>query len=119
MKTGDKLILAVAVIFVGWLYSHFWTDRGHADFARITVADGEPQLISLDENRLLEMKGTSGISELEINNGRIRFKHSPCPNQICVHAGWLQHGGEFAACLPNHVAIEIVANTTLFDAINF
>ena len=118
-KTGDKLVLIGALIFVGWLYSLFWFNNSHGDFVQITIDEKEQQLVSLAENKILKMKGKTGISELEINDGRIRFKRSPCPNQICVHAGWLQHGGEFAACLPNRVAVEVVANNTLFDAINF
>ena len=119
MKTGDKLVLISAVLFVGWLYSQFWFSAGHGDFVQITIDEKEQQLVSLAENKVLKMKGTAGISELEIKDGRIRFNRSPCPNQICVHAGWLQYGGEFAACLPNRVAVEVVANNTLFDAINF
>jgi len=118
-KTGDKLVLISAVVLVGWLYSQFWFSDGRGDFAQITIDGKEQQLVSLAENKLIEVMGKTGISEIEIKDGRIRFKRSPCPNQICVHAGWLEHGGEFAACLPNHVAVEIVANNTLFDSINF
>ena len=119
LKTGDTLVLVGAVVFVGWLYSLLWFSDGHGDFAQITIDKKEQQLVSLSKNQIIEMRGRTGISELEINDGRIRFTRSPCPNQICVHAGWLQHGGEFAACLPNRVAVEVVANNTLFDSINF
>ncbi len=118
-KIGDKIVLVGAVVFVGWLYSLIWFSDGHGDFAQISIDDKEQQLISLSENRILKMEGEVGISELEINDGKIRFLRSPCTNKICVHAGWLQRGGEFAACLPNRVAVEIVANNTLFDSINF
>lgn len=119
MKTGDKLVLFLATIFVAGLYAVMWSSPDQADFAQITVDGKEQQLVSLAADRLIGTQGVSGVSELEINHGRIRFLHSPCPNQICVHTGWLQHGGEFAACLPNRVAIEIVGNKTLFDSINF
>lgn len=119
LKTADKIVLVGAVFFVGWLYSQLWFSDGHGDFAQVTIDEKEQQLVSLAENKIIEMKGKTGISKLEISDGRIRFKSSPCPNQICVHAGWLQHGGEFAACLPNRVAVEVVANNTLFDSINF
>ena len=44
---------------------------------------------------------------IEVNDGKIRFLSSTCPDQICVHAGWLEHEDEFAACLPNNVIITI------------
>ncbi len=118
----------------------FWFSEGRGDFAQVTVEQGKvdqirmdqkksenddhnvqegKQLISLSENRTIQIVGKVGISELEIADGRVRFKSSPCPNQICVHSGWLEKGGEFAACLPNRVAVELVTNNTFFDAINF
>ncbi|MFK8067733.1 MAG: NusG domain II-containing protein [Gammaproteobacteria bacterium] len=126
-KLGDKLVLITVILFVGSLYKMFWFSEGRGDFAQVTVeqirsdhnAQKGKQLLSLSENKIIKIKGKVGISELEIVNGKIRFKSSPCPNQICVHAGWLEKGGEFAACLPNRVALELVANNTFFDAINF
>ncbi len=119
LKIGDKIVFVSAIVFVSYLYSQLWFSDGHGDFAQITIDDVEQKLVSLSENKIIEMKGKTGFSVLEINEGRIRFKSSPCPNQICVHAGWLEYGGEFAACLPNRVAVEVVANNTLFDSINF
>ena len=119
LKIGDKLVLIGGIGFVGWLYSMLWFSDGHGDFAQVTVDEKEQQLISLAENKIIEMKGKTGLSVLEVVDGKIRFKSSPCQNQICVHTGWLQHGGEFAACLPNQIAVEVVANNTLFDSINF
>lgn len=128
LKWGDKLVLILAIIFVGSLYKTFWFSEGHGDFAQVTVdqkegvhsdGHGKNQLISLSENKIIKITGRVGVSELEILDGKIRFVSSPCPNQICVHAGWLEKGGEFAACLPNRIAVELVANNTFFDAINF
>lgn len=119
MKIGDKLVLIAGIIFVASLYKQLWFSKGHGDFVQITVDEHEHRLVSLADDQILKMKGKVGISELEIHKGKIRFTHSPCANQICVHTGWLEKGGDFAACLPNRVAVEVVANNTLFDSINF
>ncbi len=119
MKIGDKLVLIIGIVLVASLYKQLWFSEGHGDFIQITIDAKEQRLVSLAEDQILKMKGKVGISELEIHNGKIRFKHSPCTNQICVHTGWLEKGGDFAACLPNRIAVEVVANNTLFDSINF
>lgn len=120
MKLGDKLVLLGGIIFVGWLYSALWfSSDDKVNFAQVTV-DGEEKLIlNLEEDQIVDTTGRAGISKLEIAGGRIRFLESPCPNKICINAGWLQHGGDFAACLPNRVAVEVAANNKLFDTINF
>ena len=63
---------------------------------------------------------TSGISEkfavpgqpnviLQVNHGGICFYSSTCRDKICIKSGVLSRPGESAACLPNKVAIKIVA----------
>lgn len=41
-------------------------------------------------------------------DGSIAFKHSDCPDQICVKSGKLHLVGQSAACLPNKLIIKIV-----------
>ncbi len=119
MKIGDKLVILIGILFVASLYQQLWFSRGHADFVQITVDEQATKVVSLADEQILAVQGEVGISELEIHEGKIRFKHSPCANQICVHTGWLEKGGDFAACLPNRIAVEVMANDAFFDAINF
>lgn len=39
--------------------------------------------------------------------GEIRFESSNCPDQICVHTGYIGKPGELAACLPNGLILQI------------
>ncbi len=45
---------------------------------------------------------------LEVENHEIHFKSSTCPDQICVHAGWLWRDMDIAVCMPNQVSIMVV-----------
>ena len=40
-------------------------------------------------------------------DGSIAFVESDCPDQVCVHTGYLRRVGEFAACLPNDLVLII------------
>ena len=42
------------------------------------------------------------------NAGAARFISSDCPDQICVHAGWLYLPGQIAVCVPNRTSLLIV-----------
>lgn len=60
-----------------------------------------------------------GAMVLEINNGRIRMKHSDCKRQYCVHRGWAAHNGESIICVPHKTVIDIKGrdNQTALDAV--
>ncbi|MDR2686774.1 MAG: NusG domain II-containing protein [Oscillospiraceae bacterium] len=45
--------------------------------------------------------------EVEIVGGRARVAASPCRDQLCVHAGWLEKPGDIAVCLPQRVIVEL------------
>jgi hypothetical protein len=49
------------------------------------------------------------MTTIEISSRRTGavYVHSDCRDQICVNAGWLDRGGEWAACLPNRVILRI------------
>lgn len=63
--------------------------------------DAEPYEIDLDA-RL----GVGVV--LEVRAHEIHFKSSTCPDQICVHAGWLRRDMDIAVCMPNRVSVVVV-----------
>jgi len=84
------------------------------------MVDGETlPAISLKQDQTLEIAGSIGSSTLKIEDGRVRFISSPCQGQQCVHSGWQSHSGEFTACLPNRIALQVIGGTTRFDTLNF
>ena len=45
----------------------------------------------------------------EVRDGAIAFVKSNCPDQVCVHAGFLDSPWHFAACLPNWLLLSVQA----------
>ena len=120
MKRADWLLLALLLGFLPWLYVTLWADgQSEGEYVRITAAGQTPISLPLDRDGEVAVHGPLGDSIIEVRDGKARFKDSPCSGKVCIHAGWLHAGGEFAACLPNHVAIEITGGTTRYDSINF
>jgi hypothetical protein len=115
----DRIILVLACFFLVWLYIHYWTDKTPpADYALVWVANQSPIRIHLQQIKQLPVQGVMGESLLDVKEGRVRFMASPCQHKYCIHAGWLTERGDFVACLPNQVSIELHSTEfTPFDAI--
>ncbi len=70
---------------------------------------------SLFEERTVSVKGPMGYTTVEIRDGRVRVKDSPCPEKICVRQGWIQKG--VIICLPNRVVVRVGGEDNRVDAI--
>ncbi len=115
LKPMDWIVLIIAFLIIIWLYANYW-QQSRADYVLITSPSGV-QKVNLHQTQTLSIKGKLGYSQLEIKQGKIRFVNSPCQKHYCVHAGWQQSGGAFAACLPNHILLEVQSEQ--FDAISY
>lgn len=65
-------------------------------------------LSTVTEPYTLSYTGSSGITNLvEVAPGKIRVQKADCPDQICVHQGWIQTSIQPVICLPNALVIQI------------
>jgi hypothetical protein len=118
LTIADKGILVLSIILLILLYKYYWITGQAANYAKILVDNSTPQQIDLQSNRQISVQGHLGESRIEIMDGRIRFIDSPCRGKYCIQAGWLSKNGDFIACLPNHVSLELHdSQETQFDSI--
>lgn len=78
-----------------------------AEYVSIRSRDGE-FLYNMAEDRVLAIEGPVGISEIVVGDGAVHFSHSDCDDHLCEATGLIEHGGQWAACLPNHVFVTVV-----------
>ena len=70
------------------------------EYTRITLDPEAPaQTISLEDQ--------GKPITLEVKEGKIRFLHSDCPDQICVNTGFIYLDGQTAICMPNRTAVTV------------
>ena len=107
----DRVIIILALLLLVGLYWHYWriptTSGSYA-----VIFNHQPQSVSLHQPQILKIQGRLGVSILEVKAGKIRFLASPCQQKQCIHAGWLKTEGDFVACLPNQVSVEVHAQKT-------
>jgi hypothetical protein len=114
---GDAIAIALAVVLVAALFAALWQPPEPAQAVEVRGTDGLVGRYGLERARTLAVPGPLGESEIRIADGAARFVASPCRNKVCVHRGWLRHGGDAAACLPNRVSLSLVGGG--FDAISY
>ena len=115
---GDWLIILIGVISVIWMFQQFWQTAPASQF-KIRQGNHIIGIFDLNQSRDLSIKGAKGESQISIQNGKVRFKQSPCSNQYCVHQGWLNRAGQVAICLPNQISLQLLGAKNAYDSLNY
>lgn len=118
LRRGD-LAAACAVLVTALLAAFFlWFRRTPASQVSVQYPDGHAVTYALSQSQEIAINGNGGITlTVEIRDGRARVRESACPDQVCVHSGWLSHSGQTAACVPAGVCVQIVGGDTVVDGV--
>lgn len=85
--------------------------RGHGTVAQVMVAGEVVCTLPLAKNTRLEIPGALGTANvLVVENGAIRCESASCPDQLCVKQGRQTMAGGTIVCLPNKMAVTILAD---------
>ena len=102
-------IIAVLFFAAGIIGVRFWNgSRGEEnDLFAVIYVDGKAQKKqSLSADAVFSLPGHPAV-QFEVRNRSCAFVHSDCPDQICVHSGFLRAPGQSASCLPNRITLRI------------
>jgi hypothetical protein len=115
---GDWLVIFTSIIAVIFMFKQFWSFE---DASKLKIRQGDNIIgtYDLNQKRELHIKGPIGESIISIDQGKVRFKLSPCHNQYCVHQGWLSHAGQVAICLPNQISLQMIGVKPTYDSLNY
>ncbi|MDD5938745.1 MAG: NusG domain II-containing protein [Clostridiales bacterium] len=106
------LTLLAAALILCAVAAVFLFSRTASGTVAVITLDGETveeiDLSAVSESYTLTFTGKSGITDVvEVSPGKIRVKEADCPDQICVHQGWIETGVAPIVCLPNALVIQI------------
>lgn len=105
------LVLAIAAIAcVGLVATRLMGANTNADTATVVIRDGEQNVyeLPLSQNTTKTVSTDLGTNLIEIKDGRVHVEEADCPNQDCVHQGWIDAAGEQIVCLPHKLTVDIV-----------
>lgn len=116
------LVLAIAAIAcVGLVATRLMGANTNADTATVVIRDGEQNVyeLPLSQNTTKSVTTDLGTNLIEIKDGRAHVEKADCPNQDCVHQGWIDAAGQQIVCLPHKLTVDIVdaSAETTYDVV--
>lgn len=103
-------------MLVGIIGSAFVLQRPDTDEIEI-IQDGV-LLYQLDlaqeEDRIIEIEYEGRVNTVEIRDHQICMREAECPDNTCVHMGWLDSSAPIV-CLPNHLVIQFCNSASNTD----
>jgi hypothetical protein len=116
-------VLALAGFVTAWGWGPFAPPPEVAKRTVVIRADGREvlsmPLTGVGETQRHEVGGPLGNTIVESAPDSARVVDSPCRDKLCILHGRISLPGRAAVCLPNRVAVEIVAGAEQpFDALS-
>ena len=115
--TKRRIVPAILMLLLGALLIFAGArgrQRAPAGSVLTVTSIGEAQnrvvaevILSPAAKRTIQVEGPLGITVVEVDGARAHVVSSPCPDKICIRMGWLERAGDYAACLPNRVLVEV------------
>ena len=105
-KLLDYIIILIAVSCTAAAGIYVYTIDEGPLMVRIRSAE-EEYVFPLDKEREVGVEGPLGITYVHIHDGHAAVVESPCTNKLCIKAGNLDENGEWTACMPNRVFVQI------------
>lgn len=103
----DYLVFLFSIALVVGASVHASNAGGTPKLVQID-AEGETLVFPLEEDRQVDVEGPLGHSHIKIQDGKVMFVDSPCPEKICVATGWIGRSNQWAACLPNRIFVTVI-----------
>jgi len=119
LTRADRGVLGLAFIVLLMVYWQLWGPGVLGNQVSVLVGGKHWESFDLYTRQTVIVPGALGDSHLQIEDGKVRFIQSPCSGKQCIHQGWVKQSGEFAACLPNRVSVQILGVDPQYDSINF
>ncbi len=102
----DIVIITASVTLTVGASLYAYSDR---DGGYVSVRSGDSEWVyPIDSEMEMSAPGPMGETVVAVSGGTAKIVESPCRDKICISMGPLEHGGDWAACLPNGVLVRIV-----------
>ena len=111
MKSTKFWVILIAAVLAVSLAASLLVLRGRGGACACVYQDGRltrtVDLSQVSEPFTFTVDGPAGTNTVQVEPGRIRVAAADCPDQVCVHQGWISAGAVPIVCLPNQLVIQI------------
>ena len=108
-KIWINVIFAVVLLAAAGIL--FWMNSGRSTggVAELTYGDDNTVMeIPLNKDAQYDIDTGYYTIHLKVEDGRIAFVDSPCPDHKCEGVGWLSREDDWAACLPARATLIVL-----------
>lgn len=115
--TAPDIALTAVLLAAGvWLAAAPGPRLPRGEAAVITSVSDSTRVVSLSENRVVDVRGPLGVTRIKVEDGHVEFVSSPCPHKICIERGRIALEGDYIVCVPNGVSVKIEGESA-YDAV--
>jgi hypothetical protein len=108
LKRWDILLIIVLIAAAALIWLSFSTQKNiEKGVAVIRINGEETQTLDLSFDDTYTIKGQNFSCEVTVKNGSVGITKSPCPDQTCIHMGFINQPNRTIVCLPNLLSISI------------
>jgi hypothetical protein len=118
LKALDLAALAAALAVIALVSVRAYGSRSGAAMVHLR-GPGQEWVFPLGEERVVAVRGPLGDTVVELRGGQVRVLSSPCAEKICVRSGAIARPGQWIACLPNRVFVDVRGSGGSADAVSF
>lgn len=106
MTRGDRILITILALVALILVPVVALAQAGGDHVVIEGPYGRSSY-AIDEDRVVEVQGRSGIVSVEIAEGSVRVIGSDCPDGVCMSSSPIDRDGGVIACVPNGVTVSV------------
>ena len=119
MKYKAMIIIIAVILAAGIAGSIFALTSSSRGTVRVISAGKVIETIDLisSDDRSFDIEHDGHKNTVEIRDHRIRVSYADCPDQTCVHMGWLSSASMPIVCLPHQLVIEYADSSDGLDAV--
>lgn len=106
---GDIIaIFAMIGIAGGLFFLTPWYLKSRVSGIEIMSGSQTVGQFSLESDRILDVQGILGNTQIRINDGKASVVSSPCSNKYCLNMGHIGESGGILVCVPNEIIVSSV-----------
>ena len=125
LKRGDLLVVALILLSSGLLLWALYAPASKSASVLVAEVNGEVVFrcaLPCGEGHLTHTV-RSGLytNTIEIDGSRAHIVEANCPDQVCVHSGWIETPGQSIVCVPARLILRIEGEAPSggVDALNY
>ena len=113
-KKNDLILVLLVFAAAGIFFAgHLFTSQKSAGVVEIQIDGKEVETLDLQKERAFKING--GTNTVQIENGKVKMAAANCPDQICVHQGFISTSLLPITCLPNRLEIRVREEAVCLD----